>query len=102
APPAKNRRGLFIGLGIGALAVVILAAVGITLLLSSGNNSYPVGSCVKQSGDNAVKVGCSESGAYSIVSKVDKQSACPDPNQPFVVLHRAGTPNQVLCLKPAH
>lgn len=101
-PPARNRRGLIIGLSIGAVALVVLAAVGITLLLSSGSNSYPVGSCVKQSGDKAEKVDCAATGAYSIVAKVDKQSACPDPNQPFVVLHRSGTPNQVLCLKPAH
>jgi hypothetical protein len=103
APSApKSRRGLIIGLAIGAVVLVVLAAVGITLALSSGSNTYSVGSCVKQSGDTAQKVDCSSAGAYSIVAKVDRQSACPDPNQPFVVLHRAGTANQVLCLKPAH
>ena len=85
---------------VGAVLLVVLVAVGITLALSGGGNSYPVGACVKQSGGTAVKVSCGTSGAYKIVKKVNNQSACADANQPFVVLHRSGTPDQVLCLAP--
>jgi hypothetical protein len=85
------------------VVVVILAAIGITLALSSSTGTYSVGSCVRQSGDKAEKVDCTSAGAYTIVAKVDKASACPDANQPYVVLHqKTGAPDQYLCLKPAH
>jgi hypothetical protein len=102
APPAKRRRGLVIGVAVTAVVVVALAAVGITLMLNTGGKSFPVGSCVKQQGTKATKVDCSSSDAYSIVSRVNDRSLCPDTKQPFVVLHRPGDANQVLCLKPAH
>ena len=102
-PPAKSRRGLIIGLAIAGVVLVALAAVAIVASMSgdkSGN--YAVGQCVKQSGDKATNVSCSESGAYSIVSKVDSPSKCSDQGQPYVLLQQRGVADQVLCLKPAH
>lgn len=101
-PPAKSKRGLIIGVVIAAVAVLALAAVGVTWMLSSktGNN-FAVNSCVKRSGDKAETVNCSTSGSYQIVSKVGSPSQCPDQAQPYVVLQEKGKSDQVLCLKPA-
>jgi hypothetical protein len=102
--PAKSKRGLIIGVVIAAVVVLVLAAVGVTYFLSSQSSgtTYAVGSCVQKSGDKAVGVACSASGAYQILSRVDAPSKCPDPAQPYVVLQEKGKPDQVLCLKPAH
>jgi hypothetical protein len=104
AAPAKSKRGLIIGVVVAAVVVLVLAAVGVTYFMSSqsSGNAFAVGSCVQKSGDRAVGAGCSTSGAYQILSKVDSPSKCPDPTQPYVILQEQGKPDQVLCLKPAH
>jgi hypothetical protein len=100
-PPAKSRRGLIIGVVIAAVAVLALAAAGVTWLLSSkSGNNFAVNSCVKRSGDKAESTSCSTSGSYQIVSKVGSPSQCPDQAQPYVVLQEKGKTDQVLCLKP--
>jgi flagellar basal body-associated protein FliL len=102
-PPAKSRRGLIIGLAVAGVVLVALAAVAIVASMSGGKSgNYPVGSCVKQSGDKATSVSCSESGAYTVVSNVDSPSKCSDQGQPYVLLQQHGVADQVLCLKPAH
>jgi hypothetical protein len=101
-PEAKNRRGLIIGLAIAGVVIVALIAVAVVASMSGDKSGdYAVGKCVKQSGDTATSVACSESGAYSIVNKVDSASKC-DQSQPYVLLQRSGVADQVLCLKPAH
>jgi hypothetical protein len=101
-PPAKNRRGLIIGLAIAAVVVVALVAVAVVVAMSGSKNDYAVGSCVKQDGDKAVATACSDSAAFSIVSNVDQPTKCADQTQPYVVLQRSGKAAEVLCLKPAH
>lgn len=101
-PPAKSKRGLIIGVVIAAVAVLALAAVGVTWMLSSkSGNNFAVDSCVKRSGDKAESVSCSTSGSFKIVSKVGSPSQCPDQAQPYVVLQEKGKSDQVLCLKPS-
>jgi hypothetical protein len=101
-PPAKSKRGLIIGVVIAAVAVLALAAVGVTWMLSSkSSNNFAVNSCVKRSGDKAETVSCSTSGSYQIVSKVGSPSQCPDQGQPYVILQEKGKTDQVLCLKPS-
>jgi hypothetical protein len=104
APPAKkSRRGLIIGVVIAVVVVVVLGAVGGYLAFSGGGSSnFPVGSCVKHSGDQATSVDCSASDAFKITSTTDSPTKCPDQAQPYVVLQRSGAADQVLCLKPAH
>ena len=101
-PPAKSRRGLIIGVVIAAVAVLVLAAVGVTWMLSAKSTSnFAVNSCVKRSGDKAESVSCSTAGSFQIVSKVGSPSQCPDQAQPYVVLQEKGKSDQVLCLKPS-
>jgi hypothetical protein len=101
--PRKSRRALVMSLVI--VAVVFLLAVagtGIVVALNqAGGTTFAVNSCVKQSGDQAVKANCSDSGAFTVMSKVDRQESCADPNQPFIVLQHKGSKDQVLCLRPA-
>jgi collagen type III alpha len=102
-PARKSRRGLIIGLAVAAVVIVALAAVAVVAAMSGNKGGdYAVGSCVKQSGDKATSVACSENGAYSVVNKVDSPSKCADQTQPYVVLQRSGVADEVLCLKPAH
>jgi hypothetical protein len=102
-PPRKSRRGLVIGLAIAGVVIIALAAIAVVVSMSGNKSSdYAVGSCVKQSGDKAASVSCSDSGAYSVVSKTDSPTKCADQTQPYVVLQRSGSADEVLCLKPAH
>ncbi len=102
--PRKSRKSLVVSLVI--VAVVFLLAVAgtgvVVALNNAGDGTYAVNSCVKRDGDKAVEASCSESGAFTVVSKQDKQEDCPDPNQPFVVLEHKGSNDQVLCLRPAN
>jgi hypothetical protein len=103
APPRKSRRGLIIGLALAGVVIIALAAVAVVVSMSGGKSGdYAVGSCVKQSGDKAASVSCSDSAAYSIVTKTDSPTKCADQTQPYVVLQRSGSADEVLCLKPAH
>jgi hypothetical protein len=102
-PPRKSRKALVVSLVV--VAVVFLLAVAgtgvVVALNNSGDGTFAVNSCVKRDGEKAVKASCSDSGAYTIVSKQAKQEDCPDPNQPFIVLQHKGSDDQVLCLRPA-
>jgi flagellar basal body-associated protein FliL len=102
-PPRKSRRALILSLVI--VAVVFLLAVAgtgvVVFLNNAGDTTFPVNSCVKQNGGEAVKTSCSSSDAFTVVSKVDRQEDCPDQNQPFIVVQHKGAKDQVLCLRPA-
>ncbi len=101
-PARKSRRGLLIGLALAGVVIIALAAVAVVVSMSGNKASdYPVGSCVKQSGDKAASASCSDSGAYSVVTKTDSPTKCADQTQPYVVLQRSGSADEVLCLKPA-
>jgi hypothetical protein len=100
--PTKSKRGLIIGVVVATVAVLVLAAIGVTYFLSSkGGSNFAVNSCVRRSGNKAESVNCSTSGSYQIVSKVSSPSQCPDQQQPYVVLQEKGKADQVLCLKPS-
>jgi hypothetical protein len=103
-PARKNRRPLVIALVVTAVLVLLaIAGTGVVMALNNaGASTFAVNSCVKKEGSAAVKASCSDGGAYTIVSKVDRQEDCPDPNQPFVVLEHRGEKDQVLCLRPAN
>jgi hypothetical protein len=84
----------------GVLAV--LAAVGVIVTgYFNQSSSFAVGSCVKQDGGRAKQVSCSDSGAFTVVTKVSKPADCQDANQPYVVIERRGANSEVLCLRPA-
>jgi hypothetical protein len=102
-PPVRSRRGLLIGLAIVA-AVFLLAVAGTAIVVKVSNlgTSYAVNSCVRQDGEGAKGVSCSDKDAFRIVSKVDAPTGCSDASQPFITLQKKGQKDQVLCLRPAN
>jgi hypothetical protein len=102
-PHVRNGRVLAAVIGAALLLLVLPLGIswGIWLASSSGNPSFDVGSCVKQSGTKADAVDCAEAGAFQIVSKVANESECPDRNQPAAILPDGEGREKVLCLKPA-
>ncbi|WP_254909751.1 LppU/SCO3897 family protein [Micromonospora sp. NBS 11-29] len=107
APVPKVRNGRVLASVLIAAVLILAVPLGLlTLLGKIGGDDKPagfdpaVGSCIKQSGDSAVKAECGEQGAFTVVSKVDNKDKCADLTQPTVVLRGGGT-NRVLCLKPA-
>ena len=78
-------------------------AFGITWVATrgSGTPTFEVGSCVRQSGNEAVQADCGSEGAFTVVSKVKKTSECADTKQPYVVVPASGGGEEVLCLRPA-
>jgi collagen type III alpha len=80
---------------------VLVGVIAATNIGRTKVGDFAVGKCVKQSGGRASSVSCTTSGAFKIIDKVDQQDRCPDANQPFVVLQRSGTKDEILCLRPA-
>lgn len=103
AQTPRGRRRLVIALVAAAVVILLggVAVVAMTVLNSKGG-SYTVGKCVKQDGSKARTIACSESGAFKIIDKVERQDQCPDANQPYVVIERSGGRDEVLCLRPAN
>lgn len=101
APQHKNKRLLLV-LALVA-AVVVLAGIGtaVTLALGGSSTNFAVNDCVKESSGKAVKADCSDSKAFRVINKVSQQSDCADKNQPYVVVQRKGSKDEVLCLRPA-
>jgi hypothetical protein len=87
---------------IGAGLLVGLA-FGLVYLISGDSDSgfsVSAGECVKQDGEEAVKVSCTEAGAFEVVSITDTREQCADPGQPYVINPTSDGRSQVLCLKP--
>ncbi|MEU1884315.1 hypothetical protein ABZ491_02375 [Micromonospora rifamycinica] len=106
-PTPKVRNGRVLALVLIVAVLILAVPLGLLMLLGKiGADDEPapfnpaVGSCVKQSGTGASAAGCSEPGAFTVVSKVDAKEKCTDPTQPHVVLQGGGV-DRVLCLKPA-
>ncbi|MEU7978977.1 hypothetical protein AB0B63_10655 [Micromonospora sp. NPDC049081] len=106
-PAPKVRNGRVLALVLIVAVLILAVPLGLLMLLGKiGSDDGPapfnpaVGSCVKQSGENASAAGCNEPGAFTVVSKVDAKEKCTDPTQPHVVLPGGGV-DRVLCLKPA-
>ncbi|MGC4855998.1 LppU/SCO3897 family protein [Micromonospora sp. DT4] len=106
-PTPKVRNGRVLAAVLIAAVLILAVPLGLLMLLGKfgGADDAPafdpaVGTCVKQVGQGASAVNCTEAGAFTIVSKVDAKDKCADPAQPHVVLPGEGT-NRVLCLKPA-
>ncbi|WP_432902071.1 LppU/SCO3897 family protein [Micromonospora matsumotoense] len=106
-PTPKVRNGRVLALVLIVAVLILAVPLGLLMLLGKvGSDNEPapfnpaVGSCVKQSGENASAAGCGEPGAFTVVSKVDAKEKCTDPTQPHVVLPGGGV-DRVLCLKPA-
>ncbi|MEU1752233.1 hypothetical protein ABZ436_06200, partial [Micromonospora matsumotoense] len=96
-PTPKVRNGRVLALVLIAAVLILAVPLGLLMLLGKvGSDNEPapfnpaVGSCVKQSGENASAAGCSEPGAFTVVSKVDAKEKCTDPTQPHVVLPGGG------------
>jgi hypothetical protein len=87
---------------LAAAALLLIVPLGIVWLTTrSTGPSFEVGSCVRKSGNEAVAAQCTETGAFTVVSKVDSGSKCTDPaGQPYVVVAGDGGKDQILCLKP--
>lgn len=103
APPAKTVRLPLAIIGIvGAAALLLVIAFGITWVATRpGTPAFDVGSCVRESGAQAVAAECAEAGAFTVVQKVDRIDQCADPGQPHVVVPGSNGREQVLCLRPA-
>jgi hypothetical protein len=87
---------------VGAAALLLIMAFGITWVATRpGTPAFEVGSCVRESGKQAVKAGCGDAGAFTVVQKVDKLEQCTDPKQPYVVVPASKGKQEVLCLRPA-
>ncbi|WP_213012865.1 LppU/SCO3897 family protein [Paractinoplanes toevensis] len=103
-PETPHVRMLPILVSVVVGAVLLLGVVfGIVYLVAGGDNetlTVNTGECVKQDGSEAVKVDCSDATSFQVVSIVDDQSKCPDPQQPHVLNPTSDGKNQVLCLKP--
>jgi hypothetical protein len=99
-PQVRNGRVLLAVLAAAALLLIVPFAIVWALTRSSGESSFEVGSCVKESGSAAVSADCSEVGAYEVVSKVADAAECPDRNQPNAILPDNKGKDRVLCLKP--
>ncbi|WP_328341520.1 LppU/SCO3897 family protein [Micromonospora sp. NBC_00421] len=106
-PTPKVRNGRVLALVLIVAVLILAVPLGLLMLLGKiGADDKPapfnpaVGSCVKQSGNGASAAGCSEPGAFTVISKVDAKEKCTDPAQPHVVLPGGGV-DRVLCLKPA-
>jgi hypothetical protein len=84
-----------------AAVLLLVVPLGIVWLATrSSTPSFEVGSCVRRSGSEAVVAECGESGAFTVVSRVDNQDKCTDPpGQPYVVIADGGR-DGVLCLRP--
>jgi hypothetical protein len=97
----RNGRVLLAVLTGAALLLVLPFLIVWAVTRSSGDSSFEVGSCVKQSGTAAVAANCGDVGAFKVVSKVADKSDCPDPNQPAAILPDNEGKERVLCLGPA-
>lgn len=106
APPPKVRNGRVLAAVLVAAVLILAIPLGLlTLLGKFSDDKAPtfdpaVGSCVKQTGDNATAATCGGADTFTVVSKVAAKEKCADPAQPHVVL-RGDLPNKVLCLKPS-
>ncbi|WP_127505297.1 hypothetical protein [Actinoplanes solisilvae] len=103
-PETPHVRMLPILVSVVLGAVVLLGIVfGIVYLVAGGKGGESLsviqGECVKQEGEAAVKVACSDATAFQVVSIVDDRAKCADPAQPAVINKDADGNNQVLCLK---
>jgi hypothetical protein len=92
------------GRKIAIIAAIVVLVVGVGGFvgwsLSTRQDSYSVGTCVKQEGNTAVVVGCGSPGAFRITSIVDSESGCPDPAQPSLELNAGGS-KRYACMAPA-
>ena len=108
--PVKSETGtphvrmipVILGVIIGAALLVGLAFGLVYLISGDSDHSFKVsaGECVKQDGEEAVKVSCSDAGAFEVVSIADTKEKCADPSQPYVINPTSDGRSQVLCLKP--
>jgi hypothetical protein len=105
AKPAPQVRNGWVLLAVLTAAVLLVALpLGIVWLATRPSDSafnVEPGNCVKQEGRQAVKAGCGDPDAFTVVSKVDSKDKCADPTQPHIVVAAGGGREQVLCLKPA-
>lgn len=102
AAPRKSRKGLIIGLIVAAVLVVVAVGAYVGWRLTNQSSAFTVGACVKEDGGRGVVVDCSTSGAFRITSIEDSASACPDPNQPSLLLTGGvGGSRKYACLAPA-
>jgi hypothetical protein len=102
APPRKSRKGLIIALVVAAVLVVVGIGGYVGWSLTNQTSAFTVGACVKQDGSAGVIVDCSTSGAFRITSIEDSVTACPDANQPSLVLTGGvGGSRKYACLAPA-
>ncbi|MEV4627453.1 hypothetical protein AB0J90_14290 [Micromonospora sp. NPDC049523] len=100
-PQVRNGRVLLMVL----TAAVLLLAIPLGALWFIGQGGEPtfnpaVGECVKQSGDGAVGVACTEPGSFTVVSKVASEAECADQALPKVIIPTDDGKQQVLCLRP--
>ena len=99
-PQIRNGRVLLAVLCAAVLLLVVPLGI-VWLATRSSSPSFEVGSCVRRSGSEAIAAQCSDSGAFTVVAKVDSKEKCTDPpGQPYVVVADSGK-EDVLCLRPA-
>jgi hypothetical protein len=103
APPEerKSRKGLIIALIVVAIVLVVAIGGYVGWSLTTRGSEFVEGACVKQSGNDAVVVDCSTTGAYRITKIADNEADCTDANQPTVVLTGPIGNRRYACLAPA-
>lgn len=100
-PQVRNGRVLAAVLTAAVLLLVIPLSLVWLLTKPGGQPVFnpAVGSCVKQSGSEAVAADCGEAGAFTVESKVQDKSECANQSE-WVVVPAGKDKNQVLCLRP--
>jgi hypothetical protein len=109
AGPTPRRRptAAVVGLVVGGVMLLLLScAAAVVFAVSVLTDDYVVGECVREEkagkgSSKAVRVECSEPGAYKIAEKIDDttdKSRCREVNGPSFVNFRE---RYVLCLKVA-
>lgn len=94
----RKRRTWLVFLVIGIVLVLAVGTSAVGYWVSHRTtDTFPVGSCVTQQGDDAVPAACGP-GKYRVVKEVSDRSRCPDPNGPAVDL-QGGAKADVRCLE---
>ncbi|WP_033343443.1 hypothetical protein [Catenuloplanes japonicus] len=102
APKKGGNGGVLLVVIIVATLIVAVPMLIVWLISSSRESTnsldVPVGGCFRKDGNIAVVTECTQSDAYTVVSRVSAKEQCADLSQPFLEVRPGG---DVLCLAPA-
>ena len=70
--------------------------------MTSSTTTFAVNDCVKQDGNDGVKVECTTEGSFRITQITPNDNACPDATQPSLLITKRGGGREYACLAPAN